>query len=158
MTTGYTSIYMVEGESVTTADIAKRTGLHQNTVYKYLRRCQLANVTPTWAGLPKPRDPVAKAAERAAAKAAALAAHQPATPSRFQQIGREALVHAAVKVRPGPTSIAAESVDAFRARGGVIHVCAPHESGNPLRFDHSNTAVPTGRRRPVVRARPAPSR
>lgn len=62
--------------------------------------------------------------------------------------------------RPMPvrlTSIAgrAETVEEFLARGGQVQQLAPRQSGDPLRFDHSDTTTPAGRRRPVVRAYPA---
>lgn len=46
-----------------------------------------------------------------------------------------------------------ETVEEFQARGGIVQQLKPHDSGNPLRFDHSANDVPTARRRPVVRFR-----
>jgi hypothetical protein len=47
-----------------------------------------------------------------------------------------------------------ETVTEFKARGGVVQVLGPYDSGNPLRFDHSRTEVPP-LRRPSQRRRPA---
>ena len=47
-----------------------------------------------------------------------------------------------------------ETYEEFLARGGKPQVLPPHHSGDPLRFDHHDTTVPIGRRRPVVRAHP----
>lgn len=61
------------------------------------------------------------------------------------------------KPEPVPTfkpAARAQSVEEFLAAGGAIQHLPPHASGQPLRFDHSDTRVPTGRRRPVTRARP----
>lgn len=76
---------------------------------------------------------------------------------------------AAAKPKPAPTlrvvaprpvraavrSDGQETVADFLARGGQIERLGAHQSGNPLRFDHSATEDPASRRRPVVRARPA---
>lgn len=47
-----------------------------------------------------------------------------------------------------------ETIEEFLARGGTVQHLPPHYCANALRFDHSATAAPVGRR-PVVRARPA---
>ena len=49
-----------------------------------------------------------------------------------------------------------ETVAEFQARGGIVQTLEPHacSAANTLRFDHSNTRIPTGKRRPNVRARP----
>lgn len=48
-----------------------------------------------------------------------------------------------------PASARAQSVDDFLANGGRIEYLGPHESGTPLRFDHSDNKVAIGRRRAV---------
>lgn len=147
MTTGFPSIYMIEGESLNVAAIAKRTGLHPNTAYKFLRRCQSADVVPTWAGFPKPR-------EGRAAQSTTRGIRTHAKPTPFQ-IGER--TRDITKPARGVES-ETETVEAWQARGGQIQVCTPHETSSPMRFDHGDRAVPIGRRRPAMHARPAPYR
>ena len=47
----------------------------------------------------------------------------------------------------------AQTVEEFLAQGGQIERLAPHASSHPLRFDHSDNTVPTGKRRPSIRSR-----
>ena len=52
----------------------------------------------------------------------------------------------------------AQTVEDFLANGGAIQHLPPHYCAQSLRFDHSDTASPVGKRRPVVHARPAAAR
>lgn len=94
----------------------------------------------------------AKRAEVAARKAA----QKPARPAEPQPAPPPFRIN---RLPAPPTKFGAnaapETVAQFQARGGLIDRLPPHASSHPLRFDHSDTTVPTGRRRPVVRARKA---
>ena len=146
MSSGYVSVYMIEGESLTVAQIAVRVGQHKNTVYKFLRRCHASDTGITWAQFPQ---------HRRAAKAHEPPAPKPRKPSRSQQfvLGTAQPLITAAKPRTAPLPSVAE----FVAKGGCIQQLGPHDTSNPLRFDHSRTALPIGRRRASVRARKAAS-
>jgi hypothetical protein len=65
------------------------------------------------------------------------------------------------KPEPAPVAKATarpQTVEEFLANGGVIQHLPPHYCAISLRFDHSDTTAPAGRRRPVVRARPSAAR
>lgn len=60
---------------------------------------------------------------------------------------------AAPRRRTATHTGAAQTVEEFIALGGQIERLASHASSHPLRFDHSDNTVPTGKRRPSIRSR-----
>lgn len=92
---------------------------------------------------------------RAEAKEAKAAIPKPPKPpkSADMTIVRKPEPAPAIKVAARPQTVAE-----FLANGGEIQHLPPHHCAISLRFDHSTPSVPTGRRRPVVRARPAAAR
>lgn len=97
---------------------------------------------------PKPR-PAAKPATTPATTRTERA--PPPKPTAAQQFR---VVDPPRPKRPATPAGKTESVEEFRARGGIVQRLPDYHSGQPLRFDHSDTATPIGRRCPVTRARP----
>lgn len=98
---------------------------------------------------PKPRQ-VAKPAP-----APRLAERAPQKPTPAQQFR---VVDPPRPKAPAHPAGRMETVEDFLANGGAIQHLPPHYCAQSLRFDHSDTASPVGKRRPVVRARPAAAR
>jgi hypothetical protein len=92
----------------------------------------------------------ARAAKKAGAPKPLAERQKPPKPTAASQI------QVVIPPRPKASHHAGgtETVADFLARGGQIHRLGPHDSGNPLRFDHSRAEAPA-RRRGAVCARKA---
>jgi hypothetical protein len=103
----------------------------------------------------KPGDPVQRKIAGQRARRQAKAAAAPASPK-----ARKPAPASYIRVAnpPPPPKIhyagnRTETVEQFQARGGRVQVLGPHDSGNPLRFDHSHAGTPLLRRRGAVHPR-----
>lgn len=103
-------------------------------------------------------DRMAKARAERAAKTVRAPVRTVPTPSQPKAATRPETLPRLLPARPKPAPLPDVSVQDFLRKGGRIEYLSPHECSQPLRFDHSQTHVPIGKRRPNTRTRPAVGR
>lgn len=77
----------------------------------------------------------------------------PPAPVKRKPTAEQQFVIGQPRQRTAARATNAQTVDEFIAQGGQIERLAPHACSKPLRYDHSNNTVPTGKRRPALRVR-----
>lgn len=136
--------YMVDGQPTTIRQIVDRTGLSVSAIWRAIARGRDTAKPLAWSDFPKPLP------QRRGPRPPRRPASGPRKPTAAQNVSITPPA-----TRPAPPARRTQTLDEWLAAGGQIEVIPPHHSAIGLRFDHSHTQTPIGKRRPVARARPA---